>query len=218
MKIIETPRDGMQGLRKIIPTQLKADYINLLLKVGFDAVDVGSFVSTDAIPQLSDTAEVLKKLDMSKTKSKLMVLVANKKGGEIAAGFDEIKYAINEFNLWNDVILTGWIPEDDMPYFFNGASAFVFPSLYEGFGIPLLQSMACGTPITASRTASIPEIAGDSALYFNPEDVNDMSKALTDISTDQQLRDQLIKKGFEVIKNYSWEKCAQETLDVLKKV
>ena len=70
MKIIETPRDGMQGLRKFIPTQLKADYINLLLKVGFDTVDVGSFVSPDAIPQLSDTAEVLKKLDMSKTKSK----------------------------------------------------------------------------------------------------------------------------------------------------
>ena len=99
MKIIETPRDGMQGLRKFIPTQLKADYINLLLKVGFDAVDVGSFVSPDAIPQLSDTAEVLKKLDMSKTKSKLMVLVANKKGGEIAAGFDEIKYLIFPFSV-----------------------------------------------------------------------------------------------------------------------
>ena len=99
MKIIETPRDGMQGLRKFIPTQLKADYINLLLKVGFDAVDVGSFVSPDAIPQLSDTTEVLKKLDLSKTKSKLMVLVANKKGGEIAAGFDEIKYLIFPFSV-----------------------------------------------------------------------------------------------------------------------
>ncbi len=138
--------------------------------------------------------------------------------GNVGYGFDEIKYAINEFNLGDEVIITGWVPEYDMSYFYNGAIAFVFPSLYEGFGIPLLQSMACGTPVVASKTASIPEVAGDSALYFNPEDVNDMSRALNSVITNQQLREQLIKKGFERTKKYSWEKCAKETLDVLTKV
>ncbi|MCD4774241.1 MAG: hypothetical protein K8R41_12760 [Bacteroidales bacterium] len=98
LKIIETPRDGMQGIKKIIPTDVKADYINKLLKVGFDAVDIGSFVSSKAIPQLKDTAEVIKKLDLS-GKTDLMVLVANKKGGEIASHFEEIKYLIYPFSI-----------------------------------------------------------------------------------------------------------------------
>jgi glycosyltransferase involved in cell wall biosynthesis len=135
--------------------------------------------------------------------------------GNVGYGFDEIKYAISEFNLTDDVIITGWIPETDMQYFFNGALAFVFPSLYEGFGIPLLQAMACGTPIVASHTASIPEVEGDSALYFNPQDVNDMSRALASIITDQHLRSELIQKGLEHVKNFSWEKCAQDTLKVI---
>lgn len=99
IKIIETPRDGMQGLKKIIPTNIKADYINELLKVGFDAVDIGSFVSAKAIPQLQDTAEVIKKLDFSETETELMVLVANKKGGEIASHFEKIKYLIYPFSI-----------------------------------------------------------------------------------------------------------------------
>ena len=99
MKIIETPRDGMQGLKILIPTQLKADYINLLLKVGFDTVDIGSFVSLKAIPQLKDTAEVIHKLDLSATKSKLMVLIANKKGCEIAAQFNEIDFITFPFSI-----------------------------------------------------------------------------------------------------------------------
>jgi len=81
IKIIESPRDGMQGLTSFIPTQHKADYINLLLKVGFDTIDFGSFVSPKAIPQMADTAEVLKLLDLSTTQSKLLTIVANARGG-----------------------------------------------------------------------------------------------------------------------------------------
>ena len=90
MKIIETPRDGMQGIEIFIPTQKKIDYINLLLRCGFDTVEVGSFVSPVVIPQMKDTAEVLEKLDLSLAKSKIAVLVANLKGGKIAAGFDQV--------------------------------------------------------------------------------------------------------------------------------
>lgn len=92
MKIIECPRDAMQGLHDFIPTDLKIKYINQLLQVGFDTIDFGSFVSPKAIPQLRDTAEVLKGLDLTKTSSKLLAIVANIRGAKDACNFDEISY------------------------------------------------------------------------------------------------------------------------------
>ncbi|HEY1039683.1 MAG TPA: hydroxymethylglutaryl-CoA lyase, partial [Bacteroidia bacterium] len=92
VKLIECPRDAMQGIKQMIPAQLKADYINSILKVGFDTIDFGSFVSPKAIPQMQDTAEVLKKLDLSSTKSKLLAIIANQRGAQDAVVFDEIKY------------------------------------------------------------------------------------------------------------------------------
>ena len=90
MKLIECPRDAMQGLHDYLSVKDKVRYINAILKVGFDTIDAGSFVSPKAIPQLKDTAEVLSKLDMSSTKSKLLVITANKRGAEEAVQFDEV--------------------------------------------------------------------------------------------------------------------------------
>lgn len=98
IKIIETPRDGMQGLDKIIPTRKKIEYINLLLQCGFDTVEVGSFVSPRTIPQMADTAEVLEKLDYTKTKSKIAVLAANLKGGKLAAQFEVVDQIFYPFS------------------------------------------------------------------------------------------------------------------------
>ena len=92
IKLTECPRDAMQGIHDFIPTELKAAYINLLLQVGFDTIDFGSFVSPKAIPQMQDTAEVLKKLDLSNTNSKLLAIIANYRGAEDAAQYDEISY------------------------------------------------------------------------------------------------------------------------------
>lgn len=92
MKIIECPRDAMQGVETFIPTQTKVDYINQLLKVGFDTIDFGSFVSPKAIPQMRDTAEVLSKLDLSSTRSRLLAIVANERGAEEAAQHEAITY------------------------------------------------------------------------------------------------------------------------------
>lgn len=99
IKIIESPRDAMQGLVQFIPTKNKIKYINALLKVGFDTIDFGSFVSPKAIPQLKDTAKVLSLLDLSATNSKLLAIVANAKGGELAAQFDEISYLGFPFSI-----------------------------------------------------------------------------------------------------------------------
>ncbi len=99
MKIVECPRDAMQGIHEFIPTEKKIAYINSILKVGFDTVDFGSFVSPKAIPQLRDTAEVLAKLDLSNTKSKLLAIIANLRGAEDAVQFDEIKYLGFPFSI-----------------------------------------------------------------------------------------------------------------------
>lgn len=92
MKIIECPRDAMQGLHDFIPTNVKADYINQLLQVGFDTIDFGSFVSPKAIPQMRDTSEVLSMLNLSHTSSKLLAIIANLRGAKEACEFDEIEY------------------------------------------------------------------------------------------------------------------------------
>lgn len=99
IKIIETVRDGFQGLKTFIPTPKKVEYMNALLKVGFDSIDVGSFVSERVVPQMADTADVIKGLDVSATNSKLMVLVANKEGALKAANFDEIDQVIYPFSI-----------------------------------------------------------------------------------------------------------------------
>src|ERR1700741_3848753 len=92
IKLIECPRDAMQGIKQFIPTELKVNYINSLLKAGFDTIDAGSFVSPPALPPLPDTTEVFKKLDLSGSKSKILAIIANTRGAEDACSFDEVTY------------------------------------------------------------------------------------------------------------------------------
>lgn len=99
IKLIECPRDAMQGLKEFIPTETKANYINQLLKAGFDTIDFGSFVSPKAIPQMRDTAEVLSMLDLSQTKTKLLAIVANQRGANDASQFEEIQYLGYPFSI-----------------------------------------------------------------------------------------------------------------------
>ena len=99
VKIIECPRDAMQGLAQIVTTEHKVQYINALLKVGFDTIDVGSFVSPRAVPQLADTVEVLNQIDLSQTSSKLLTIVANAQGAKRAAEFDEVTYLGYPFSI-----------------------------------------------------------------------------------------------------------------------
>jgi len=99
VKLTECPRDAMQGIHTFIPTEIKAAYINLLLQVGFDTIDFGSFVSPKAIPQMLDTAEVLKKLDLSTTRSKLLAIIANYRGAEEAVQHEDITYLVYPFSI-----------------------------------------------------------------------------------------------------------------------
>src|SRR5690554_3913730 len=99
VEIIECPRDAMQGITTHIPTELKVEYINALLKVGFDTIDFGSFVSPKAVPQMADTAKVLQKLNLESGKSKLLAIVANERGAEDACAFEEIDFLGYPFSI-----------------------------------------------------------------------------------------------------------------------
>ncbi len=134
------------------------------------------------------------------------------------AGFcyDEVKYIIKENNIESEVILLGWVPEVDLPYFFNGAEAFVFPTLYEGFGIPVIQALACGVPVLASDIEVLREISDNKALFFDPYSKDEIIKALCTIIKDEDLREKLSQEGLERAKHFSWEKCARETYEQIK--
>lgn len=138
--------------------------------------------------------------------------------GNAGFGFDEIKYIIEEYNLDNEVIIPGWAEEDDLPVIFSAALAFVFPTLHEGFGIPVLQAMACHSPAIISDLPVLREIADNAAFYFDPRNREDILRAMNLIYTDSILRETLIEKGIERVKLFSWERSAQETLDIIKRL
>jgi len=108
--------------------------------------------------------------------------------------------------------------DSELKFLYQNAIAFIFPSLYEGFGIPVLESFACGCPVVLSNTSSFPEIARDAAIYFDPYDINSIRKSVENLIKNNQLRIQLIQKGFERLKHFSWSKTAFETLQVYKQV
>ncbi|MFA5155614.1 MAG: glycosyltransferase family 1 protein [Patescibacteria group bacterium] len=135
--------------------------------------------------------------------------------GDAGYGYDEMKYVIQEFNLNSRVILPGWVEEEDLPYVFNAASAFIFPSKHEGFGIPVLQALACGVPTAVSDLPVLREIAADAAWYFNQNDKQSMARAMGLVLNDADLRRKLRDKGLDRVKDFSWRRCAQETLKLL---
>jgi len=110
--------------------------------------------------------------------------------------------------------LTGYVSRDRLVSFYKKALCLLFPSLYEGFGLPILEAMACGTPVITSNVSSMPEVAGEAALLVNPYDVSALAKAMQEIVMNGKLRERLRIKGFERVKKFSWEQCARDTLNV----
>ena len=114
------------------------------------------------------------------------------------------------------LIFTGYVPEEALPALYSGAVAFVFPSLYEGFGLPALEAMACGTPVIASNTSSLPEVVGDAGLLIDPRDQDGLCHAMLNVLNDAALRRSLHGKGRERALAFSWKKCAAETVAALR--
>lgn len=145
---------------------------------------------------------------------KVKLVIAGGKGWMYNDIFEKIK----ELRLEKDVIFTGYIDDEDIGALMKGAVIFLFPSMYEGFGMPTIEAMACGTPVLTSKIASLPEITGDSALLVNPFSVNDIKYGMLKLLTDKHLRDELSIKGLERSKRFSYESISKDLYNVYETV
>ena len=128
-----------------------------------------------------------------------------------------LKEQIQELGLTNQVKFLDYVPYDDLPKIISGAIALVFPSLWEGFGLPVLEAMACGTPVITSNLSSLPEVAGDAAILIDPYRVEEITDAMQAIANDLGLRSHLSQLGLERATQFSWEKTGQATAEVLQR-
>jgi glycosyltransferase involved in cell wall biosynthesis len=132
--------------------------------------------------------------------------------------YSPIFETVMRLGLENHMHFMGFVPEDDLPALYNGADLFAFPSLYEGFGLPVLEAMACGTPVITSNVSSLPEVAGNAALLVDPYNVDELADAMRRILSAPALVADLRARGLERARQFSWERTAQETLAVYKHI
>ena len=138
--------------------------------------------------------------------------------GKRAWLFDETLRSLEESGVKDSVILTGYVPEKDLPPLYSGAMCFVYPSFFEGFGLPPLEAMKCGAPVIVSNTTSLPEVVGDAAICVDPYDINAIAGAIERVNTDSILREELSIKGQARARLFDWRDTALRTLDVYRQV
>lgn len=139
-------------------------------------------------------------------------------GGEEDPYYPEVRRVWQKLGLEKRLVIPGLIAQKELPFFYNLASVFVFPSFYEGFGLVGLEAMSCGVPVASSKNGSLPEVLGNAANFFNPSDPEDMAEKIKSILENSELRNQLIERGFKQVQKYSWRKCAEKTLEIYQEI
>ncbi len=167
------------------------------------------FVSTieprKNIPALVDALRVLRGRGFPQR-----LLIAGRKGWLYQGVFEHVR----QTGMESEVDFLDYVPDADLPALFAACDAFVFPSLYEGFGLTPLEAMACGAPVVCSNTSSLPEVVGDAALCVNPREVGEIAAAVERVVCDRSLREEQRERGFKRAAKFSWERAARETLQV----
>jgi glycosyltransferase involved in cell wall biosynthesis len=138
--------------------------------------------------------------------------------GDEVSRHPDLRRTVIKSGVQNDVRFLGFVPIEVLRIFYDCAKVFVFPSLYEGFGLPPLEAMAHGTPVVTSNTSSLPEVVGNAAVLVNPENIFDIMRALHKVLVDQPLRDKLKQRGYEQVQRFSWEASVQRILNVYREV
>ncbi len=136
--------------------------------------------------------------------------------GKFGYGGDKIKEKIYKSEYKNDIILTGYVSEEDKYYLLKSAGMFLFPTFYEGFGLPILEAQKVGTPVVTSNVSSMPEVAGDGAVLVDPKDPGAIAEAIYKLVSDESYKNDIIEKGLANVKRFSWEKCSREIADVIR--
>ncbi|HKN87930.1 MAG TPA: glycosyltransferase family 1 protein, partial [Nitrospiraceae bacterium] len=138
--------------------------------------------------------------------------------GEATHRFGDIRQTARTFEVEDRVVCPGPLSLEDLRMLYSNADVFAFPSLYEGFGMPVLEAMACGTPVITSKTTSLPEVAGDAAVLVNPEDAEELADAILRVLDDASLHSQLRARGVERAKQFTWQRAAQQTFAVYRQI
>jgi glycosyltransferase involved in cell wall biosynthesis len=165
------------------------------------------FLFTGAIHPRKNVMQLLKAFSIFKKRqqSSMQLLLV----GRTAWDYADILKKLETFKFRNDVKLLGYMPLDELANITAAAYAMVFPSLFEGFGVPIIEAMQCGVPVVTSNTSSMPEIGGDSALYADPKDITSIAGQMIRVYQDENLRNQMIAKGFDQAAQFSWDKTAE---------
>ena len=121
---------------------------------------------------------------------------------------------IKQLGMEEKIIFTNFVPDKDIPVFYSGAEVLLFPSIYEGFGLPVAEAMACGCPVITSNTSSLPEVGGKAAVYVNPLSIESIVKGLEKVLEDKNLQKKMIKEGLKQSRKFNWEKSAEQTIKI----
>jgi glycosyltransferase involved in cell wall biosynthesis len=218
----------------IVPTEFVKDDLIKLSGLNQDKISV-TYESADPINEASETYTDLENIKYimyigrptpHKNLNRLVdafVLLKSKHpdlklvlAGKKDFNYMRIEESINKCGI-KDVIFTDFITDGQLKWLYENCSAYVFPSLSEGFGLPGLEAMQSGAPVVSSNASCLPEVYGDAAEYFDPLSVDDMNHSLEQVLTNEALRDELIQRGYDQVKKYSWEKMAKQTLEIYKK-
>ncbi len=127
--------------------------------------------------------------------------------------YDQIFAEVERLGLTGEVIFPGYVVQQELPLWYNAADLFVYPSRYEGFGLPVLEAMACGTPVVTTNVASLPEVAGDAALLVSPDDESQLLEAMRRALSEVSLRQEMVTKGLAHAADFTWARTARQTLD-----
>jgi glycosyltransferase involved in cell wall biosynthesis len=195
------------GIRNVLSSELGMDDFRNKYEIKKDYVlFVGTLQPRKNVSRLIEA--------FSKLKEDVELVIVGKKGWL----YEEILEAPKKYKVENKVKFLDSVTDDDLPAFYKNALCFILPSLYEGFGLPVLEAMKYGCPVITSNVSSLPEVGGDAALYADPQNTQDIKEKLELMINDKGLRTKLIEKGYEQVKKFSWEKTARETLNVLTKL
>ncbi len=162
----------------------------------------------DAFKQIADSGDNKLKL----------VLVGDYKDDPFFSAYPDLKAKVSKFGLEDRVIFTGFIPDEDLAYLYNAATLLVFPSLEEGFGLPAIEAMSCGTPVAASKTGSLPEVLGSVGRYFDPLKADEMAAVIRNVLNDESARQQMKADGIERSQNFRWKRAAEDTLKIFREL
>lgn len=204
---------------KVKPEKIAVTYEGVaeLLKTPFIKGGRGDFISRpyllyvgNAYPHknLEGLIRVFSKINKNRSDLKLVL------AGKEDYFYNRLKQYAKNFS--DNIIFPGYVPDKELAELYQNALIYVFPSFYEGFGLPPLEAMSHGLPVVSSNKTCLPEILGESALYFNPDDETDIKHKIEQALANERLRAELIKRGYEQIKKYSWRDCAEKTLEVYK--